>query len=99
MSSDFRTARGRLPRSRLSSSRPPRLWLPYGPSHAIGYADPRPAVHSTGFGAYEEDGEVQSSSSLITESKLDAMIPRRLKCESFGQQGEGSRRWTTPTLP
>jgi len=28
--------------------------LPAVASHAIGYADPRPGVHSRGFGAYEE---------------------------------------------
>lgn len=31
--------------------------VPYGPSHAIGFADPRPADPSPGFRAYEEDGE------------------------------------------
>lgn len=29
----------RLPGSRLSSSRPPCKWRPFGPSHEIGYAD------------------------------------------------------------
>jgi len=32
------------------------LGRPSGPSHAIGYADPRPGDHSPGFGACEEDG-------------------------------------------
>jgi hypothetical protein len=40
----------------LSSSRPPRLGRPFGPSHAIGYADPRDGDRSPGFGAYEGDG-------------------------------------------
>ena len=38
----------RLPRSRLSGSRPPHLGRPFGPSHAIGYADPRPGSRSPG---------------------------------------------------
>jgi hypothetical protein len=42
--------------SRLSSSRPPRLGRPCGPSHAIGCAAPRPGDHSQGSGAYQEDG-------------------------------------------
>jgi hypothetical protein len=46
----------RLPRSRLSGSRPPRPGRPCGPSHAIGYADPGPGSHSPGIGAYEDDG-------------------------------------------
>ena len=29
---------------------------PFGPSHAIGFADPRHSAHSQGFGACEEDG-------------------------------------------
>jgi hypothetical protein len=33
------TLHSRLPRSRLSSSRPRHQWRPYGPSRAIGYAD------------------------------------------------------------
>jgi hypothetical protein len=41
---------------RLPGSRPPRLERPCGPSHAIGYADFRPGIHSPGVGAYEEDG-------------------------------------------
>ncbi len=40
--------RGRLPRTRLSSSQPPPLGRPYGPSHAIGYADPKRGDHSQG---------------------------------------------------
>src|SRR5258708_39059054 len=36
----------RLPRSRLSGSRPPRPGPPCGPSHAIGYAYPGPGSHS-----------------------------------------------------
>ena len=54
--------RVRLPRSRLSSSRPPRLGRPCGPSHAIGCGDPRHGGHSPGFGGYEDDGDEQSSS-------------------------------------
>src|ERR1022692_3590255 len=57
----FTTRTGRasshLPRLQLSGSRPPRLGRPSGPSHAIGYADPRPGDHSPGCGAYEEEGE------------------------------------------
>ena len=33
-----------------------RLGRPFGPSHAIGFADPRHSAHSQGFGACEEDG-------------------------------------------
>ena len=38
----------RLPRSRLSSSRPPRLGRPGGPSRTIGCADPRHGSRSPG---------------------------------------------------
>jgi hypothetical protein len=56
---------GRIPRFRLSSSRLPRLGRPYGPSHAIGYADPRPSTHSQGFCACEEDGEKKADASPV----------------------------------
>src|SRR5258708_9669201 len=48
----------RLPRLRLSGSRPPRPGRPCGPSHAIGSADPGSGSHSPCIGAYEEDGEI-----------------------------------------
>jgi hypothetical protein len=51
----------RLPRFRLSGSRPPRLGRPCGPSHSIGYADPRHGGHSPGFGNDEDDGAAQES--------------------------------------
>jgi hypothetical protein len=57
--SRWRACGTRLPRSRLSGSRPPRLGRPSGPSHAIGCADPRPGDHSPGFGSDEEGGAEQ----------------------------------------
>jgi len=31
--------------------------LPEVASHALGFAEPRPGVHSPGFGAHEQDGQ------------------------------------------
>lgn len=52
---------GRLPRLRLSGSWRPRLGRPCGPSHTIGYADPRPGDLSPGVGACEEDEAEQET--------------------------------------
>jgi hypothetical protein len=49
------SCRGPLPRSRLSSSRPPRLGRPLGVASRW-LRQPRPGTHSPGFGAYEEEG-------------------------------------------
>ena len=59
----------RLPRSELSGSRPPRLGRPCGPSHAIGYGDPRPGTHSPGSSAYEEDGSEQSGLTIYCNGR------------------------------
>src|SRR5215471_4949469 len=44
----------------LSGSRPPRLGRPCGPSHAIGFAEPRLDAQSQGIGACEKDGDDQA---------------------------------------
>jgi hypothetical protein len=46
---------GHLPRLLLSSSQAPRLGRPAGVASRW-LRQPRPATHSQGFGAYEEDG-------------------------------------------
>jgi hypothetical protein len=58
----------------LSSSRPPRLGRPYGPSHAIGYAAPRPGDHLQGSGAYQEDGEECSASARVVWPPVFSLV-------------------------
>jgi hypothetical protein len=47
--------------------------LPAVASHAIGYADPRPGVHSRGFGAYEEMAQSRLSLSRVEVTDRDDM--------------------------
>src|SRR5271165_339751 len=59
--------------ARLSSSRPPASRaLPAVASHAIGFADPRPGVHSPGIGAYR--GRREQSRIRPGQCQLHALV-------------------------